>query len=171
MEKYYSQLIGTPIITDAGQTAGHLCDLVFNPDNGKVIGFIVAPNGQKVISPMDILQLEKKIYIHDVEDILHTEDIHQVAQILNKRIRIYKSKVVTQKGLYLGHVIDFAIHDKFFILTKIMVAKKILKIFYFDKKIISSNDIIEIKKDKIIVKDPLQVIPLKKLSIDAAPTV
>lgn len=170
MEKYYTQLIGLPVLSEFGELLTRVIDIVINPENGKVVGFKVYPEDH-VIAPIDVLSLEKALIISSHEDILKTEDLFQVREVLKKNIKIYKNQVVTQDGTFLGRVIDFAIHPKLFTLTQIAVAKTALGIFYYSKHLINSKDIIEIKKDRIIVKNPLGFEPIKKLSIDAAPSV
>lgn len=167
MEKYYTQLIGLPVISEIGEPLTRVTDIVVSPENGKVLGIKVLP-GSHVIAPIDILALDKAVIIHSHDDILHTGDIFQVREVLKKHIKIYKNKVVTQDGMFLGRVIDFAIHQKLLALTKIVVAKRALGIFYYSKRLINSKDIISIKRDSIIVKNPLAFQPFKKLSIDAA---
>lgn len=171
MDKYYTQIIGVPVITATFQRVGQVYNVIFNTDTGKVIAFSIAPGGHKVITPIDILAWDKEVTIADADDVSEAEDIHQLQQAHQKKYRIFKKKVLTKDGEYLGRVIDFAIHNKFFILTKIVVAKNILNLFFYHKRLINAEEILEIRKDAIIVKNPLGLVPLKKLRVDAAPTI
>jgi hypothetical protein len=62
-----------------------------------------------------------------------------------------------------------------FLLTGILVGKSFMGVYY-DRKTVAHKDIIEVTAEKIIVKDPLRLIPVKakklspKLSVDPAPT-
>jgi|WetSurMetagenome_2_1015567.scaffolds.fasta_scaffold24982_2 sporulation protein YlmC with PRC-barrel domain len=171
MDQYFSQTIGTPVITESGQKVGRIYNIVLNTDTGKVAGFIVSPGGGKVLAPIDVLSWHKAIDVHDVDVILEMDEIRQVYDSLRKNIPVIMNRVYTKKGIYLGKVIDFAISDKLFVLTKIVVAKTILGIITYSHRIIAHQDILEIKKDAIIVKDLLLAVPIKaaKLSVDAAP--
>ena len=170
MDKYYTQIIRVPVLTDTFQRVGQVYDVIFNTDTGKVIALSIAPGGHKVITPIDIIAWDKAIIIGDADDVSDVEDIYQLQQMPKRKCRIFRKKVITKDGEYLGRVIDFAVHNKLFCLTKIVVAKNILSLFFYRKRLINSQDIIEIRQDAIIVKNPLGLIPLKKLCVDASPS-
>ncbi len=177
MDRYYTQTIGAPILTTSGMPAGRVGDIVIEPETGKVVGFLLAPRGQYVIAPADILFWEDNIFIHDQEDILETGEIIKVQQVLKKEIRIMYNRVFTEKGKYLGKVYDIGMNPKFYVMTKLAIAKNILGLFPYDEKIIARGNILEIKKDRIIVKDVEATVPVKakarseeNLKIDIAPS-
>ncbi len=171
MDRYYTQIVGIPVLTDSGQKVARIYDVVLNTDTGKVVGFLTSPTGQKVLAPFDIIGWSGALTVHDEEAILDSEEIHQVTEALKKGIRVFRNNVVTKSGEKMGRVIDFAINDKMFVLTRIIVAKAFLGLISYDRRIIAHKDILEIKKDKIIVKDPLRLEPVKattKLRVDIA---
>lgn len=177
MDRYYSQTLGTTVLTTSGMPAGRICEIVIDPDTGKIAGFLMAPRGEYVIAPADILFWDENIFIHDEEDILQTGEIIKVRQVLENEIPILRSKVYTKKGLFLGKVYDIGINPKLFVMTKIVVAKNIFGLFPYEEKIIARGDILEIKKDRIIVKDLEADVPVKEkagakkgLRIDVAPS-
>jgi len=93
---------------------------------------------------------------------------------MKKNIRVFHNRVITKSGLHLGKVVDFAVNNKMFVLTKIVVAKTILGIISYDYRVIAHKDIIEIKKDAIIVKDPLKMVTVEdsaKLRVKTAPSI
>ena len=171
MDRYYTQTVGTPVITNSGQRIARVFDVVLNTDSGKVVGFLTSPSGQKVLAPFDVLSWGGAITVHDEEAIIDSGEIHQVSESIKKNIKVMRNRVYTKSGEFLGRVIDFAINDKLFVLTKIVVAKPILGIFFYDRRIIAHRDILEIKKNEIRVKDPLRMEPVKaapKLRVDIA---
>src|SRR5579883_3084023 len=175
MDRYYTQTIGTPVLTTSGIPVGRIFEIVIDPDNGKLVGFLLAPLGRYVIAPTDILLWDQHIFIHDEDDILETAEILKVHEILSKNIAILRKKVFTQSGKYIGKVYDIGINPKLFIMTKLAVAKNIAGLFPFDEKIIAHKNIVEIKKDRIIVKDDNATVHAKeknnaeeKLQIDIA---
>lgn len=177
MERYYTQTIGSAVFSTSGIPVGRIIEIVIEPETGKVAGFLLAPRGEYVIAPNDILFWEKNIFIHDEEDILETGEIIKVHEVLKKNIPILHSKVFTKSGTYLGKVYDIGINPKFFVMTKLAVAKNILGLFPFDEKIIAHKNILEIKKDRIIVKDIEATVRAKEkaqkeenLQIDIAPS-
>ena len=170
MQRNYLQTIGTPIITSLGQQTGRVIDILLNPDDGKIVAFILSPDLKKIVSPIDVTKWGMTIIIHDLHDVVASEEILKVTKILEANIKILKNNVVTKSGENLGRVIDYRMDCTHFCLTGIVVAKQILGIIQWDKRIINFKDIIEITKDKIIVKDSLEDIPIKKTVVDMAPT-
>jgi sporulation protein YlmC with PRC-barrel domain len=161
MDRYYSQTVGMPVVTESGIRIARVHDVALNTDTGKIVGFFTDPNGKKVLAPIDVLHWNRSLVVHDEESILDSEEIHQVTETLKKGIRVIRNRVVTKGGEELGIVLDFAVKDKFFTLTKLVVGKSIFGLFHYGKRLIPSIDIIEIKKDRIIVKDPLKTEALK----------
>ncbi len=171
MDQYFSQTAGTPVITESGHRIGRVYNIVINTDTGKVAGLLVSPGGRKVLAPVDVLSWNKVIEVHDEDVILEIDEIRQVQDCLKKDIPVLGNRVYTKSGTYLGKVIDYAVNDKLFVMTKIIVARTILGVITYKNRIIVHQDIIEIKKDAIIVKDPLRPVAVKtaKLRVDAAP--
>ena len=178
MDKYYSQIIATEIITETGHYAGRVSDVVVDPDTGKVLGFLVGSKRQKIVASADILFWNQRVIIHDMSDIFDLEEIIKIEKIVKNNIPIINNKVVTKSGMQLGKVYDFAIHPQLFVLTKVFVTKSFLGVFGYDRKMIAHKNILEIKKDMIIVKDPVELIPTEekkanlkpKLRIDIVPS-
>ena len=178
MDRYYSQAVNTHVFTISGQHVGKITEVVINIETGTIVGFLLGSKGNHVIAPNDVILWDQHIIIHDIDDILETEEIIKVKKALEKNIPIIHNSVVTKSGVYLGKVYDFAINPKLFVMTKIIVAKSLLGLFPYDEKIIAHQDILEIKKDTIIVKDPYRTELAKEksdeekanLQIDIAPT-
>jgi len=168
MEKYYLQTVGTPIVSEHGERLGRIGDVILNTETGKVVGFFVAP-GKKVISPVDVLSWPSYVKIHDSHDIVEIDEVIQISRVLEKKITIHRSKVMTKSGDYIGRVIDFGIDDKFFALTCLVVAKGFLGLIFWDKKIIAAVDILEITEKAVIIKDLVRPVKMKKLKL-ATPT-
>ncbi len=177
MERYYSQTIGAEIFSETGIKIGRVFEVVIDSDTGKIAGFLLMPLGQKVISPRDVIFWNRQLVITDSDDVLETDEIIKVREVLKKNIRIFKNKVLTKKGDYLGRVVDFNMDTGHFMLTKILVAKSFAGLFHYDEKIIAHHNILEIRSDAVIVKNPESTVPVndkkdqqRKLGIDIAPT-
>lgn len=174
MERYYSQIIGLMILTSNGETVSLIREIVIDPNTGKVEGFLVGLKGDKVLLSNDILSFTSSVQIHDEDEIINSHEVIKIKKILEQNTPILKNKVEAENGLYLGKVVDFTINTKMFVLTKIVVAKLLFGIFPYSEKIIVHNDILEIKKDKIIVKNPIGTIKVQAkeplVSIDPAPS-
>lgn len=153
MDRYYSQVIGTTVLTTSGGAAGRVFEIVIDPATGKIHGFLLGNKGENVIAPADILFWEDQLFIQDEEDVLETHEIIKVQEILKLHIPILHSRVYTQKGKFLGKVYDIGLNPRMFVLSRIVVAKNILGLFPYDEKIIARGDILEITAEKVIVRD------------------
>lgn len=160
MEKLYSNIIGTPIFEDdAARPFASIKDILLDPEKiGKLLALIIDINKNLIISPIDILFWDNAIKINNSSIITHANDVLRVEEVQKSGIFFYGNKVETEDGDYLGKVFDFSIDIKTLDLKKIFVAKSILGLFRYDNKIISSNRIIEVLKDKIIVKNGLATV-------------
>ncbi len=178
MDKYYSDIIGTEIITEAGTHGGFVTDLVIEPETGKLLGFIVGLKKRKVLTPADVLYWSKRLVIHELDVIFDLDEIIKIEKTLKQNIPILFNKVVTRSGEYLGYVYDFCLNDKLFILSKILVTKSFLGVIHYERKIIPHQHILEITRNMIKVKDPIELIPVRekkgslkaKLRVDIVPS-
>ncbi|MBU1446460.1 PRC-barrel domain-containing protein, partial [Patescibacteria group bacterium] len=153
MEKPYSKIIGLPIIIEGAGKVGRITDILINTKNGKVEAFFTNTGKMKIIIPMDILYFGIGLIIGDFDDIIDAEDIINIQEILKSDIGILKSKVETVKGEYLGHVQDYYINTQAYGMTKIVVHKSFFGLLKTPDLLISARDIVEIKKNLIIVKN------------------
>ncbi len=169
MEKYLSHIIGTPVRDETGREIGRVLDLCLNPDTGKVAGFLLAPAGQNAVSPIDVLEWDNSLHVHSREDIVSLEEIHQIKKIQEEGIKIYRNKVYTKDGTFLGKVVNYAVNTHFLTLTKILVFKTFLGFIRHGRLVINSKDILEIKKDGIIVRNLEAPVSVKKLKPGIAP--
>lgn len=157
-----------PVITHSGEMVTRVRDVLLNTDTGKVMGFFVMGGATKVITPTDILEWDDALVIHDQDDIVETEEVINVQKAIEKNMKIMKKNVYVKSGEYIGKVLDFGINDQFYELTAIIVAKSFLGLVLWDRKIISAKDIIEVKKDRIIVKDLVKAVKMEKFQVDMA---
>jgi uncharacterized protein YrrD len=151
MEKAYSEIVGMPVIVEGAGKVTRVTDVLTDPDDGKVCAFFTGK--MKAVTPMDIIFFGKAITIGSFEDIIDADDLVKVTNILKNENRILQSRVETKKGDYLGKLYDYFIDVKAFGLTKIVVHKSFLGLFKSPDRLISARDIIEIKKDLVIVKN------------------
>lgn len=163
MERFYSKILGTAVVyDDALRPLTSIKDVVIDPENGKVIAFVVNSNGKLVISPIDIESWHDVIKIHSEEVIIGSDEILRVQEVINGGIHIFGSRVVTKDGDYLGKVKDFSIDSNGLGLLKIYAAKDILGLIRYDSRVISYKNIIEILPHKIVVKENLASVKEKE---------
>jgi len=153
MKKTYSQIIGTPIAVEELGKVARVTDILIDTQTGKIACFFVNKGRMKIITPSDILFFGQAIIIGDIEDVIDAQDIVRVNEVINRDIRLLKSKVQTQKGEVLGNVYDFIVDIKFFGLTKIIIHKSFFGLFKTRDLLISARDIVKIEKNLITVKN------------------
>jgi uncharacterized protein YrrD len=159
MEKFYSNIVGTAVGEhDSRRSFTTVKDVVVDPENGKIVAFIVDLRRNLVVTPVDIVFWTDRILISDHDAIIEAGEVLRVSQIQNKNIHIPKCPVETEEGKYLGQVLDFSVGNKDFILKKLFVAKGFWGLFRYENRIISYKNIVEILPKKIIVKNDLQTV-------------
>lgn len=168
MEKYYRQTVGLPVVSHAGEVLTAVRDVILDAEKGKIAGFWVTAGKNKVIAPIDILRWDDIMEIGDFHDIIDAHEVTAIEKALEKNLRIFRQKVFTKSGDYVGKVLDFGMNNQYFELTCLVVAKGFLGLIFWDKKIISARDILEVKKDGIIVKDLVTPVKMKKFQVDMA---
>ncbi len=163
MEKLYTKILNTPIREDDEvRPITTVKDLIVDPENGVVVGVVVNQNAKLIVAPHDILSFGDTIFVHGREAIVQIEDVLRADTVFKKGLKIFHNKVVTESGKELGIVADFSIDTKSLILQKIFVAKSIFGILHYDQRIIPAKNIVEIKAEKIIVKDDLGIVKEKE---------
>ena len=154
MEALFSRSIGLPIVDQHSHlVVGRLSDIIIDTETGKIIAFALL-RGQIVV-PLDIIEWRPDhLVISDMDHIVHADDVVRIQAVLQRHIPVFANRVVTEADEYIGRVVDMVFNTKTFELKNLFVAKLFL-IFKYDHRIISVKNIIEIKKEKIIVKDIL----------------
>ncbi len=157
MEKLYTDIVGSAVVEIASsRPTTTVKDLVVDPENGKLIAFVVDLRKNLVIAPIDVLSWGLTISINSHDSIVEGNEILRVDAVQQRNIPIIHQKVETKDGEYLGSVNDYAINTKDFSLRKIYVAKGFLGLIRYETRIIPAKQIVEMLPDKIIVKDPHQ---------------
>jgi uncharacterized protein YrrD len=154
MERLFRQNIGNPVIAeDIKGPIGVLRDFVVDTENGKIVAIVLNKKKNLVVGERDIVSFTVFPRINSKEALIEGEDLVRVNNIQKKGIYIIDAKVFTEKGKYLGDCYDYSFDDNSLKLKKIFIAKNFLFFFSIDERIIPIEEIIEIKRDKIIVKD------------------
>lgn len=154
MRKLYSQLIGLPVFDESSGGNSPLAlirDIILDPENGKILAFVVRNN--RVIVPFDVERLNSGLFIGDRDRIVPMDDVLRVHQVAQWHIDLIRARVVTEREKrFLGRVVDYEIDTSHMSLTHIQVAK-LFFFFRFQERLISLKNIIRIEKHTIIVKD------------------
>lgn len=163
MNKFASELIRKPVLVKSaiqngeGALVGLVEELIINPENGELVGFIVREGfGKKKLRTLgakDVLGISTDFYlIPSYETLGEMDEIVRLKQIMDKDIKIAGNKVYTFSGTYLGRVFDYTIDLRHFMISRIYVGGKTLGAFG-KQHIIGYKQIISIEKNRITVDD------------------
>ncbi|MFA6521008.1 MAG: PRC-barrel domain-containing protein [Candidatus Gracilibacteria bacterium] len=152
MHKLFSEIIGLPVYDEYSPSPiAFVQDLIIDPENGKVLAFLV--KGRHIIVPLDVERISAGIFIRDREHILPISEVLRVQSVLNLNIDIINSKVFTEKRKeYIGRSVDYEIDTRDMILSRIHTAKTFF-FFRFQERVIPYKQIVKIEKRAIFVKD------------------
>ena len=121
-----------------------------DPENGKVIA--IKCGFKQILTPVDILKWNTAIYINDRESLTVREHVVRLQNFPKGQDTILYRPVYTESDEFIGRVYDFAIDTGAMMLWQIFVKKKFLLFTTFETTVQYSN-IVEIKEDRMIVKD------------------
>lgn len=163
MNKFASELIKKPVLvkqaiqSGEGALVGLVEDLIINPENGELAGFIVregfGKKSLKTLGAKDVLGISSDFYlIPNYETLGEMDEIVRLKNIMDKHIKITGNKVYTFSGAYLGRVFDYTVSLSQFMISRIYVGGKAFGAFG-KQHIISYPQIISIEKDRITVDD------------------
>ncbi len=151
--KKSSQILGLPIISIAdGSEVGNVKSLVINPDKGS-IDFLTIEKEEWQVS-VKAIPYKKVVGIGEYAATIETEnaiiDLNEIPianQLVNKKIKIIGSKVMTRKGEMIGDIQEYYIdEDNGTILgTAINISGR--------EVTLAANSVITYGKDIIIVKE------------------
>jgi uncharacterized protein YrrD len=161
MLKLYSQLVGLPVMSlREGHRVAYISDLIIDPLNGRLLAYATRGSWlhpSQIIAAADIREVGSDLAIVDSGEVLTgAEEIVRVGQVLNSKIHLVHSKVQTEGGTKLGRVTDYAANVLSHMLERLNVSSSPLG----RELLIPHEDIVEIKKGLIIVKE--QLVPVRE---------
>lgn len=167
---YNSRLIDTPIFSvQAGGAIANVTAAIVNPDNLRIIGL-------KVNTPGGILDVNSireysqyGIVIDNNDEIVSTDDIIKIKDILALNFDLIGLKVETKKGSKLGKIIDFSLTSDDFTIQQIIVKRPTIKSFVDPELTIHRREIIEIDDYKVVVKDEEKILKARAEKEDFVP--
>jgi sporulation protein YlmC with PRC-barrel domain len=110
---------------------------------------------------------EQKILIDSDQKLSEFEDLVRYQHVITEHYSVIGKHVITSSGKKLGKVRDFLFDPSHYFLTKLVISPPLLRKFLVASLLIDRNDIIETKKNHIIVKENLAKI--KKASPSVLP--
>ncbi len=140
-----SKVVGLPVgFMEEGRRGAQVSDIVFDPSQMKIIGFLAKGGGfwssEKVIALSDVLEVDAGgVAINSVDDLLDKEEIVRVGELLKKKTHLLGLRVYDKEEKYLGRVYDGVFEAETGYLFRIYV-KNIWRKYIFERKQINSID-------------------------------
>ncbi len=172
---YRSRLIGAPVLSvQAGGAVAKLSDPIINPDNLKILGFLLSGGVANVKNNiLDISSIREYsqygVVVDSADEFVGREDVVKIKKVLNLNFNLIGLKVETKKGTNLGKIIDFTATSNDFIVQQIIVKRPTFKSFIDPKLTIHRREIVEITDDKVVVKDEEKVLKARAEKEDFVP--
>lgn len=162
-ERLFSKMIGMPVVVDDHmRPLSTVKDLIIDPLNGDLQGFLVDYHRNLVVSMMDVLAVDSMIHIASEDDIINGNDVVRIESILNSGCYFVKNKVFTVDDVYLGKVYDLALEVNSMKVRTLYVAKDFLGLLQYDQRIIGIENIVEVLPEKIVVKNDVAAVKDKE---------
>ena len=157
MHVRFSSCIGLPVVEEGdGETIGTISGMLIHPDTGKVEGFFVHRPGlfgsdHSFLSTLDILRWGMRVEVR-TEDVLGSlEDHIRLQPLLLDPRPVLGQQMRTERGVVLGRCKDVQFDTKHF-LTEWLFPKK----FFRWGTPLPLGSVVEVRRDAIIMRDPLQ---------------
>ena len=170
MNLLFSDILGIPVrYSHTRGTPAMIKNVIIDHETGKICAFCTRFNCENIITAQDIVSIHrKKIVVSDMHSIIPRSEVVRIDAIYRKGIRFYGNSVYDEAGDYLGRVIDMELNTSGMFLASIVVAKGFL-FWSYNQKIIAKKHIVEVKKDKIIVKNSFAEKKIEKSELVEAP--
>lgn len=162
MKRYWSTLSGLPVMAgEEEKSLGSLRGVFLNPENGKLIGFLVGFG--KIVTPFEIQKWgREQVMVRDTESLVPFTEILRLDEFGLRRSLFNGKKVISKSGKRLGRVRDFSLDREALGLADFEVSKRFLGIEW-RKRLFSYKDIEEITGGAVVVNAELEEkkVPLK----------
>ncbi|HEX5798084.1 MAG TPA: PRC-barrel domain-containing protein [Candidatus Saccharimonadales bacterium] len=171
MLRLHETLLDVPVLSlrTGGQVA-IATKMIINPNNLKVLGWYVNDrfsSDELILLSGDVREISSKgIIINDHEVLSEPEELVRHKEVLEVDYDLMGKKVVSESGKKYGKVTDFSVETGGMIIKKVYASQSIIKDFSGGNLSIDRNQIIEITRSKVIIKNPTE-----KSSATAASTV
>ncbi|OIO53805.1 hypothetical protein AUJ46_04185 [Candidatus Peregrinibacteria bacterium CG1_02_54_53] len=155
MQLRFSTCIGIPVIAEnTEEVVGVVGGILLHPDRSTIEGFFMRPAGffsspTFFLSSFDIVHFGHRILVRDHDRVGPVEDFLRVQSLLSDPRTVLDQRIRTESGLSMGRCRDVQFDTSTFRLTWIF-PKRLLR--WRDP--ISARDILEVRPEAIIVRDP-----------------
>lgn len=149
-----TKLCSLPVAAqDAQIKAGVIKEILVDPENGHLLGFLVQTGGlfsaKKALSITDVINWDPQgIVTESIDNLVAPDEIVRIKDVISKKIQLLGMKAKTESGKSLGEVENFLIDTE----TE-MVVKYYLKDLLGKSRILESNKVSSIDKAIVFTDD------------------
>ncbi len=153
-----SKLKGLPLgIMDEGRRGGEILRALFDPEQVKIIGFLIKTEnfwGQnKIVALSDVIAIDGSgAVVNSSDDILDIRDIVRVERILKDKIKLVGLRAYDKKNNFLGYVYDGVADSQTGDLVRFYVK------FLFRKYIFGRSQVVKADDKKIVFDTDSKII-------------
>ena len=148
MQTRFSSCIGMEIVEESTEEVlGFVLDVLIHPDKGRVMGFYTGIHSY--LSGFDIVNFGNRITVRDHHAICDPTEIIRLQPLLEDRRRLLGQRVRTEKGKWLGRCKDVQFDTESMHITWLFPKR-----FFRWGRSIPVREILEVRKDAIIVQEP-----------------
>jgi uncharacterized protein YrrD len=175
MIKFITDIIGSEVLVKRERLqAGKVAEVIISPDDGVFLGVTTNtfPNKKTAVPASEIQGIgDGLILIKEAESIGELEDIIRIKEVIDRKTKIIGQKVFTESGQRLGKCVNATLNLKYQKLDKIYVSPGAVIAFLASDLIIPAKNIVEIKKDRIVVTDEYLKVKAPKLATNIRPAI
>lgn len=158
MQRLASQIIGAQLFSvHTGGKIGKITAILVRETDLKLELFIVSAIENKkplYLLSSDIRALDRsRIIIDSYDKLSEAEDLLRHQDLIKSDNKLFGTKVQTQSGKKLGKVKDYSVDITHFFVTKLHIHTNWPQKLFHETLVIDRSDIIDITKDKIVVRD------------------
>ncbi len=148
-------------------------EAIINPNNLKIEGFHCTDSLSRehlILLSQDIRDvLPAGLVVNDHSVLSEPDDLIRLKKTIQMNFELIGKPVYTKSKKKLGKVNDFATEPQSLLIKKIYVSQSLLKSLTGSSLSIDRTQIIEITSKKIIVQDPLQLVPANAPALNPTP--
>ncbi len=157
-----NDLLNQPILSlQTGKKIAQISYPIVNPEDLSIVAFELSgrfldKDQESFLLVSDIREQSKFGMIIDSSDeIVAKDDVINLRQILDLEFELINLPVYDQKNNFLGKVKQYTIVPGFFLIYQLIVDRPLLKSWFDNQLIIDRKQIIDVKPDRIIIKQEL----------------
>lgn len=151
------KIIGLPIIDSVtGIKTAFVSDILVDPDGGSVLAFLIKKHffweKSMVVSFRDVVEFYADgLLVRDADSVIDAIEVLKAKEVLDKKIRLIGSRVLTMNGQKLGILYDFLFDTEPQKVMTLVVKKR----FSPERRIISAERVLSILPGKVIIRDAI----------------